>query len=190
MDRRTALKNLAFVIGSAALLPYCTEHNPVAHFKSFDVTGDQESLVADIAETIIPKTSTPGAKDLNLDKFIWLMLDDCTKKDDQKAFFKGMGEFNDLTKKTYNKSFADLDKKQKEELLNTFEKKKGAKPDAANDNKYSKELQGFYGTVKGLTVFGYTESKYFLTKEIVYELIPGRYNARFPVKNNMAAKNG
>ncbi|HVW16038.1 MAG TPA: gluconate 2-dehydrogenase subunit 3 family protein [Mucilaginibacter sp.] len=181
MNRRTSLKNLALVIGSAALLPRCTEHNPVAHFTHFDVTNDQESLVADIAEAIIPKTSTPGAKDLNLDKFVWLMLDDCTKKDDQKAFFKGMDEFNDLTKKTYSKSFADLDKKQQEDLLNTFEKK---------DNGYSKELNGFFGKVKGLIVFGYTESKYFMTKEIVYELVPGRYNAWFPVKNNMAVKNG
>ncbi|MBS1524076.1 MAG: gluconate 2-dehydrogenase subunit 3 family protein [Bacteroidetes bacterium] len=181
MDRRTALKNLALVIGSAALLPRCTEHNPVTHFKNFDVTNDQQSLVADMAETIIPKTGTPGAKDLMLDQFVWLMLDDCTKKDDQKTFFKGMGEFNDLTKKTYNKSFADLDKKQKEDLLNTFEKK---------SNGYSKELNGFFSTVKGLTVFGYTESKYFMTKEIVYELIPGRYNAWLPVKNNIAAKNG
>lgn len=188
MDRRTALKNLALVVGSAALLPRCTSTNPVAHFKSFDVTSDQQSLVLDIAETIIPKTTTPGAADLGLDKFIWLMLDDCTKKDDQKAFFKGMGEFNELVKKTYNKDFVDCTEQEKLALLNTFEKKK---PEQKNpnptDDKYSKDLHAFYGTVKGLTVFGYTESKYFMTKEIVYELVPGRYNAWYPIKNNMKA---
>jgi len=187
MDRRTALKNLALVIGSTALLPRCTSHNPVAHFNSFDVTYDQQSLVHDMAETIIPKTSTAGASELELDKFIWLMLDDCTKKDDQKAFFKGMGEFNDLVKKTYNKSFPDCTKEEKLSLLKTFEKKPGDKPDAKPANNYSKELQGFFGTVKSLTVFGYTESKYFLTKEDVYELVPGRYNAMYPVKNNKRA---
>lgn len=181
MDRRTALKNLALVIGSAALLPRCTTNTPVVHFKHFDVTNDQQLLVADMAETIIPKTTTPGAIDLNLDKFVWLMVDDCTKKEDQQSFFKGMNEFNDLTKKTYNKRFADCSKKEKLNLLNTFEKK---------DNHYSKDLTGFYGTVKGLTVFGYTESKYFMTKEIVYELVPGRYNAYYPVKNLKAAQNG
>src|SRR6201993_3350839 len=99
MDRRTALKNLALVVGGTVLLPRCTSHGSVAHFKSFDVTYDQQALVLDMAETIIPKTTTPGATDLGLDKFIWLMLDDCTKKEDQQAFFKGMGEFNDLVKK-------------------------------------------------------------------------------------------
>jgi hypothetical protein len=183
MDRRTALKNLALVIGSTALLPSCIKHDSTAHFKHFDATGDQQTLVADMAETIIPKTTTPGAIDLKLDQFVWLMLDDCTKKEDQQAFFKGMVEFNDLTQKMYSKSFSDCTKDQKLAVLNTFEKK--GKKDAKDnkDNTYSKELNGFYGTVKGLTVFGYTESQYFMTKEIVYEMIPGRYNARYPVKN-------
>jgi len=185
MDRRSALRNLALVIGSAALLPRCTMKMPVTHYSHFDVTMDQESLVADMAETIIPKTATPGARDLNLDQFVWLMLNDCSKKADQQAFFKGMGEFNDLTQKLYSKRFSECSKDQKLAVLNTFEKKPGDKD--KKDNKYSKDLQAFYGTVKGLTVFGYTESKYFMTKEIVYELVPGRYNAMYPVKNNVKA---
>ena len=95
---------------------------------------------------------------------------------------KGLGEFDSVPKKMFNKTFADCSKKEKEEVLKSFEKK---------DNGYSKDLQAFYQSVKGLTVFGYTESKFFMTKEIVYELVPGRYNAWFPVKNGKAvAKNG
>jgi len=180
MNRRTAIRNLALVLGSAAILPACTEHSPVAHFKHFDVNIDQQSLVAGIAETIIPKTTSPGATDLNLDKFIWLMVDDCSKKADQQSFLKGLREFNDLTKKMYSKSFADCSKAEKTAILKSFDKNKT----------YSKDLLGFYNTVHGLTVYGYTESQYFMTKEIVYELIPGRYNAHFPVKNLKASKNG
>jgi len=182
MDRRTAIRNLALVIGSTALLPACTKNNPVAHFKHFDITFDQQTLITDMAETIIPKTTTPGATDLNLYGFIMKMVDDCSKKKDQETFLKGMGEFNDVPKKMFNKAFTDCSKKEKEEVLKSFEKK---------DSGSSKDMQAFYDTVKGLTVFGYTESKYFMTKEIVYELVPGRYNAYFPVKNQKAnAKNG
>jgi len=180
MDRRSAIRNLALVMGSAALLPYCTPGKPTAHYSHFDVNLDQQNLVADLAETIIPKTTSPGARDLELDKFVWLMLDDCTKKEDQQAFFKGLAEFDELAKKQYSKNFTDLGKDDKAVLLKTFDKNKT----------YSKELNGFYGTVHWLTVFGYTESKYFMTKEIVWELVPGRYNAYFPVKNLKAAKNG
>lgn len=182
MDRRAAIRNLALVIGGAIVLPACTKHNPVAHFKHFDIGLDQQTLITDMAETIIPKTNTPGATDLNLYGFIMKMLDDCSNKQDQQTFLKGMGEFNEAPKKLYNKSFADCSKTEREEVLKSFEKK---------DNKYSKEQQAFYGTVKGLTVFGYTQSKYFMTKVNVYELVPGRYNAYYPVKNLKAiVKNG
>jgi hypothetical protein len=135
-----------------------------------------------MAETIIPKTSTPGATDLNLYGFIMKMLDDCTKKKDQQIFLKGMGEFNEVPKKLFNKNFAECSKKEKEDVLRSFEKK---------DNNYSKDMLAFYNAVKGLTVFGYTESKYFMTKRVVYELVPGRYNAYYPVKNFKAGtKNG
>ncbi|WP_426668102.1 gluconate 2-dehydrogenase subunit 3 family protein [Mucilaginibacter sp. McL0603] len=174
MDRRTAIRNLAIVIGGAVLLPACTKHNPIAHFKHFDIDLDQQTLITDMAETVIPKTNTPGATDLNLYGFIMKMMDDCTKKEDQQTFLKGMREFNTVPQKLFKKDFAACTKQQKEEVLKSFEKK---------DNGYSKDLLSFYNTVKGLTVFGYTESKYFLTKEVVYELIPGRYNAYFPVKN-------
>jgi hypothetical protein len=32
-------------------------------------------------------------------------------------------------------------------------------------------------------VSGYTGSKYFLTQQIVYELVPSRYNGYFPIKD-------
>src|SRR6201992_752345 len=131
MDRRTAIRNLALVIGGAALLPACTTHNPVAHFKNFDISLDQQTLITDMAETIIPKTTTPGATDLNLYGFIMLMLDDCTKKEDQQAFLKGMGEFDEVPKKMFNKDFAGCSKQEREEVLKSFEKK---------DNGYSKDL--------------------------------------------------
>jgi len=190
MDRRSAIRNLAFVMGSAALLPYCTPGKPTVHYTHFDVNLEQQNLVAALAETIIPKTTSPGAIDLGLDKFVWLMLDDCTKKSDQDAFFKGLGEFNDLVKKTYNKSFSDCTKDEKAAVLNNFQNKPDQKKADPAEDKYSKELRGFYGRIHWLTVFGYTESKYFMTKEIVWELVPGRYNAYFPVKNLKASKNG
>ncbi len=182
MDRRTAIRNLAIVIGGAALLPACTSQHPTVKFKHFDIDFDQQTLVTDIAETIIPKTNTPGATDLNLYAFVMLMVDDCTKKADQQAFLKGMDEFNSVPKKLFGKSFSECSKKEKEAVLLSFEKK---------GNGYSADLLAFYNTVKNYTLFGYTNSKYFMTKEVVYELVPGRYNPYYPVKNlKSSIKNG
>jgi hypothetical protein len=194
MNRRTVIKNLALVIGGAALLPSCLRNSggPSVHLKHLTINADQEKLIGDVCETIIPKTSTPGAKDLNLHLFVLKMLDDCYKKKDQQAFMAGLTAFTDLVKKKYDQSFGDLSVKDKEAVLTEIEK--SAKTQGHNNQpqgrnvKPQKELDplpinAFYWAVKQQTILGYTTSQFFMTKEIVYELIPGRYNAHFPVKN-------
>jgi len=194
MNRRTVIKNLALVIGGAVLLPSCMRKDGTSYvqLKHITLDADQQSLIADICETIIPKTSTPGAKDLNLPAFVLKMLDDCYKKKDQEAFSKGLLEFNDLVKKKYNSSFSDLSANDREAVLTGIENDgksktpKGAAP--ARNFKPQKNLEvhplnAFYWAIKQQTIFAYTTSQYFMTKQIVYELVPGRYNAHFPVKN-------
>ncbi|MDB5150898.1 MAG: gluconate 2-dehydrogenase subunit 3 family protein [Mucilaginibacter sp.] len=202
MDRRTVIKNLALIIGGAALLPACSQDKTKSKvaLKNIDITADQEQLIGDIAETIIPKTTTPGAKDLLLHLFVLKMVDDCYKKDDQQAFVTGMGHFADHAEKQYGKKFAQLDVKAREAFLLDIEKEGKADEEAMKKDgdtkdtppatlpvgKYSPELKRFYGMVKRQTINGYTNSKYFLTKEVVYELVPGRYNAHFPYKQKQA----
>jgi hypothetical protein len=201
MNRRTVLKNLALVVGGAVLLPSCLHKDGTSYvqLKHINLDADQQKLIADIAETIIPKTNTPGAKDLNLPAFVLKMIDDCYTKKDQQAFLVGLGTFNDMVKKKYNSSFADLSVRDREEVLNSIDKnnkptvdpKKSIKPvgDAQKSLEAPKKkpeippLNLFYGTIKQQTIFGYTNSQYFMTKQIVYELVPGRYIVHFPVKN-------
>lgn len=193
MNRRTVIKNLALVLGGAVLLPACI-HKATSYvqLKHIQLTEAQQNLIADIAETIIPKTSTPGAKELNLPAFILKMLDDCYNKKNQLEILKGVEEFNALVSKKYSRTFGDLSQKEREELLITIEnssKTSQAKSGSpARNFKPQKDLalsplNTFYWAVKQQSIFAYTTSQYFMTKEIVYELIPGRYNAHFPVKN-------
>lgn len=183
MHRRTVIKNLALIIGGAALLPSCMQEKGKASIglKNVDVSADQEKLIGDIAETIIPKTNTPGAKDLQLHLFVLKMVDDCYTKKDQEAFMAGIDQFNKLVKDKYSHAFGECDVKQREQVLLGIEQDKDPKSTA-----YPAELKKFYDIVKGQTVNGYTTSKYFMTKQVVYELVPGRYNAFYPVKKKQA----
>jgi hypothetical protein len=184
MHRRIAIRNLALIIGGAALLPSCVHETGKASVKlnNLNISADQEKLIGDMAETIIPKTNTPGAKDLQLHLFVLKMVDDCATKKDQQAFMAGMGQFTDLVDKRYSRSFGECDQKQREQLLLSIEQDKDLKSPI-----YPAELKTFYGAVKGQTVNGYTTSKYFMTKQVVYELVPGRYNALYPVKKKQTA---
>ncbi|HMG10680.1 MAG TPA: gluconate 2-dehydrogenase subunit 3 family protein [Mucilaginibacter sp.] len=183
MHRRIAIKNLALIIGGAALLPSCMHDSGKAtvKLKNVDINADQEKLIGDMAETIIPKTSTPGARDLQLHLFVLKMVDDCYTTKNQQDFMTGMGQFNELIQKRYSRSFGQCDVKQREQVLLSIEQDKDPKSTA-----YPAQLKTFYDIVKGQTVNGYTTSKYFMTKQVVYELVPGRYNALYPVKKKQA----
>ena len=202
MDRRTVIKNLALIIGGAALLPACSQDKAKSKvaLKNIDISADQEQLIGEVAETFIPKTTTPGAKYLQLHLFVLKMVDDCYKKEDQQAFVTGIEHFVNHSEKQYGKTFNQLDTKTREAFLLDIEKEGKAEEAAANQKadkkdaapatppagKYSPELKKFYSVVKRQTINGYTNSKYFMTNMVVYELVPGRYNARFPYKLKQA----
>ena len=193
MDRRTVIKNLALVIGGAVLLPSCMHDDGTSYIrlKHINIDADQQKLIADIAETIIPKTNTPGAKDLNLPAFVLKMIDDCYNKKDQQAFLAGLVEFNSTVKKKYNSAFSDLSVKDREAMLNDIENSARQKAGAAKTparrfrpqkNPDVSPVNAFYWTIKQQTIFGYTTSQYFMTKLVFYDMVPGRYNVHYPVK--------
>ena len=81
MKRRIVVKNIVLTIGASIVLPAWANawnHNSLRdnHFNIFS----QENLLAEIVEIIIPKTNTPGAKELNVQQFIPKMVMDCYDK--------------------------------------------------------------------------------------------------------------
>ena len=191
MNRREVIKNLTLAIGGAVLLPSCLRHDGTSYvqLKHISLDAGQQSLIADIAETIIPKTNTPGAKDLNLPAFVLKMLDDCYNKKDQLVFLAGLEKFDNMVKTKYNSTFSDLSSKDKEAVLIGIEN--SSKPKTAGKaplrrpkpqkNMPQDPLAAFYGGIKQQTIFGYTTSQFFMTKEIFYDMVPGRYNVHYPV---------
>ncbi|MEQ1797537.1 MAG: gluconate 2-dehydrogenase subunit 3 family protein [Lacibacter sp.] len=175
MQRRTIIKQLAFASGALLLIPSCMEDKSKASIllNKIRIDGDQEKLLAELAETIIPKTDNPGAKDVSAHLFVLMMVDDCYKQEDQQKFMAGLEAFHKKSKKEFSKSFIDCTQDERARFLTDIDGKK-----SGDDN-----LDYFYATVKKLTIQGYTTSKYFLTKVQVYQLIPGHFSGCVPVKN-------
>ena len=174
MQRRTLIKQLAFASGALLLIPSCMSDTSKASIvlKKIKIDGDQEKLMAELAETIIPKTDTPGAKDISAHLFILKMVDDCFNTADQQKFLAGLTAFQATTKKQFNKSFIKCDAAEKKTILTTLEAKQ------TGDD----QLAYFYATAKRLTIQSYTNSKFYLTNIQVYKLVPGKYQGCVPVK--------
>src|SRR3954470_21408244 len=153
-SRRDAIKNCFVISIGAAIIPACLQEKtkPAVALKHIQLDGNQQKLIIELCETIIPKTDTPGAKDTNTHLFVLKMLDDCHTKEQQEQFVHGMKAFDQLSKERFDESFVDCTVQQRAELLKSIitDKSKNESGDAAD----------FYKTMKRLTLQGYMTSQY------------------------------
>ncbi len=166
MNRRTIIRNFVFISAGAAVLPSCLHHDnsPVFPLKNFKLTGEQQGLLAYLAEAIIPTTNTfIGSRDLKAHQFILKMVDDCFNPGDQKKFTEGLTAFEELNKQKFGGAFKDNSADKKKELLSVIESKKEVPELVLN----------FYGIVKRYTVQCFTSSKNFMTDIRHFKLVPG-----------------
>src|ERR1700742_4001570 len=92
INRRTAIRQLAFLSVGATLAPSCMSHHskPDLVFRNFVVNGAGQRTLDLLTATLIPTTDTPGATETGASLFVLKMLDDCSAKTDQDKFFKGI----------------------------------------------------------------------------------------------------
>ncbi len=182
ITRREALRNCFIITVGAALVPSCLQdkRKPAITYKHLSIDGNQEKLITEVSETIIPVTDTPGAKDTYTHLFVLKMLDDCYTNDEQQRFLKGMKEFEKLSKEKFDKSFVDCNVLQREQLVRNN----------INSKEVSEDVSAFFSIMKKLTVQGYMTSKYYLTNVQVYKLVPGKFQGCVPVTsiNNKGAR--
>ena len=122
MDRREAVKNMAFLMGGAlsattigVFLEGCNSPSTKTNGSLF--TEDQLKMITEVADIIIPTTNTPGAKAAGVGPFIALMVKDCYPEDAQKAFVKGLEDLQEQSKDEFKKSFLEISVEQRQQLL-------------------------------------------------------------------------
>jgi len=122
MDRREAVKSVAFLIGGAlsattiaTLFDSC--NSPGKNGENL-FNAEHQKLVTELADIIIPTTAkSPGAKAANVGPFITMMIKDCYPADAQEAFVKGLDDLEARSKKEFNKSFLEISVKERNDLV-------------------------------------------------------------------------
>jgi len=171
MKRRETLKYLGLSIGSVIALPAWADG-----WRSTDLSNnalkmslENENILAEIVETIIPTTDTAGAKTLGVHQFIEKIVKDCLDKPSKETFQQGFGLLDKQMKKVHGKSFVECSPQQRTEALQQIDKDK------------SNPINKFYGLVKGLTIQGYLSSEYVMVNHYGYKMIPGKFEPCAPV---------
>jgi hypothetical protein len=175
INRRVALKQLAVISAGAMLAPSCMpgKEKTSALYKNVPVTESQEKLLTAIADTLLPKSATPGAVELGIPQFTAKMVDDCLAKKDQEKWLAGLKKFAEGAEKKSGKAFVDLSAAEREKFLIDWE---AAKLE-------DEELKFFYQTTRSSTLYGYTTTEYFMTTVQKYNIIPGPFKGCVPVQN-------
>jgi len=173
-NRRVAIQQLLLIWAGVALLPSClhNEQKVSIPLKLIRIDPDDENMLAELAETILPKTDTPGAKDLSAHLFALKMVDDCYSKTNQDKYIKGMKDFESFVMKKTGKSFAENGASGRQTIVAELDEQK-----PADDG-----MAFFYQSTKKLTIQAYTTCEYFMTKIRGYKMIPGKFQGCVPLK--------
>src|SRR6478752_881749 len=150
MNRRIAIRDLTLALGGLVSIPAWATSGWNAHslpINSGLFKPTEQNILEIIVETIIPESSTKGAKSLGVPAFLQKMLQDCYEAPVSENIKNGLSATDTIAQKQFSKAFASCDTQQKQQILLGLEKSEDTK------------LKDFYSLVKNLTILGYTTSE-------------------------------
>ena len=173
MNRREALSAVGWLLGGtlvgADLLVACTS-KPVKVNDLFD--QDQVTMLDEVGETILPATTTPGAKAAQIGAFMAVMVQDCYKPEDQKVFLEGLKKLDEASDKKFGKRFMKLDSGDRTTLLSVLDKEQKE----YMQTKDPEQPSHYFRMMKELTLLGFFTSEVGATKALRYLPVPGKYD--------------
>lgn len=139
-------------------------------------------LIDAMAETIIPATDTPGAREARVADFIIKMIKDCTPVKEQNNFIAGLKEVEGFCHHKFGRNYAQCTTDQQEAVMEHFQEK--GQPMKGLAGKLGSRLTGrsFFRILKDYTVEGYCTSEPGATKALAYLYIPGSYHGCIPLQ--------
>lgn len=186
LNRRELLQRVAYLMGGAisapavlGLLNGCTAKQE-ASWQPVFLSKEQGALVSEVAEIMIPRTDTPGAKDAGVPAFIDTMLKDVYTQEDRERYVAGLQAFDDTARTAYSKQFVELSKVQQTELVRKVHDEAVA-VELAYDPPPTTLRRPFILMTKELSLLGFFTSKPGATQVLQYVAVPGSYQACVPL---------
>lgn len=184
MQRRELLKMITAATGMAMIgLPSMVFGQAQLEVKPANnaFSKGEVALLDEIAETILPRTDTPGAKDAGVGLFMAQFVTDCYDAGQQATFRTGLA---DLDKRAKG-GFLKLKPAQRTELLRTLDaeaKAASPDPDKADDEGADTAATPphYFTMLKQLVLFGFFTSEVGATKVLRYVPVPGRFDGDMP----------
>lgn len=186
ISRREILQRVAYMMGGAISAPAilgvlqgCAASSK-ASSKPLFLTTHQVDTVAEIAEIMIPRTDTPGAKDVGVPAFIDLMLKQTYEEEDRVRFVTGLNEFEARAEREYQRPFLKLDAATRAALVQRVHDETLAEERTRRPT--PRVRRPFILLTKELTLLGFFTSEVGVRQILQYDAVPGAYHGCVPLQ--------
>jgi hypothetical protein len=129
------------------------------------------ALVRAVADTILPRTTSPSATDVGVEHFVNVIVAEYSKDDERTAFLAGLDAIDARAKTESGAPFRDLAPDARGKMIESLER--GAR---------NAEPAQTYWRLKGLVVHGYFTSEPVMKEVLKVEVMPGRFEGAAPVQ--------
>lgn len=208
VTRRDVIQRVAVMLGGAALvggdrlLAFSFDDEALARAMAQGVgafTVADVALLDEIAETILPETSTPGAKAAQTGAFMALMVTDVYSDAAQRVFGNGLRSVDEACRRAHGTAFMQATPAERLTVLQALDREQKQVMDAriatpgnrapapsAFAPEDSSQLQRiephYFRMMKELALLGYFTSELGCTKALRYIEAPGRFDPCAPHK--------
>jgi hypothetical protein len=178
LTRREALRRVSLLLGGATLvgesawLAGCATEGAPRAATSSPFSASEIALLAEIGDTILPTTSTPGAKAAGVGPFMAVMVTDVYDAGQQKIFRDGLATLERECRKLHGTDFMSATSAQRTTLLEQLDREQYAQRNSGKAH--------YFRMLKELSLLGYFTSEIGYTQAMRYTETPGRFDPCVP----------
>ncbi len=190
MNRRELIQHVTWLMGGALSAPAvlgvlngCSAQSNAGWQPQF-LSKEDGAIVEDIAELMVPRTDSPGAREVGVPAFIDVILKDAYPREDQARFVSGLKDFVSEAQRAHGKPFLELPQAQRLAFLQQVHDVAANAERAqvrARDIPAAERKRPFVLMMKELTLLGFFTSQVGATQVLQYAPVPGGFQACIPI---------
>ncbi len=146
-------------------------------------TTGQRKIIAAMAETILPRTDTPGAIDAGVPNFVELMVSDWFNDEERAIFDAGLKDIETRIPREHGSPFNELSQQVQLDIMESLEN------EASDSSWYGfGELFGEYQSdapfvchLKELVIWGFFTSEVGATQVLRFDGMPMQFDGELPI---------
>lgn len=180
MNRRDALKYTGLAFGYAAtagtlasMMQSCQADVNSDGWSPRTLSKEQIKLVAEFADTLIPATDTPGAKDVMVHRYIDSWLTGYLTEENREKALESLSTLRAYLNEAGSKKFANLSDEEQLDILSTLNKE-------AISASQKNPVHQAYLSLKGQVINTYFTTEQIGKEVLAYLPVPGPYQSCIP----------